>query len=68
MTLDELARDAADKLHAAYWAACDEACAALDPEDLTSETWAVDLLADAYDIALRVESDPLGWDEGRAKF
>lgn len=68
MTFDELARDASERLHVAYWAACDAAGSAVDPADLTSETWAAELLAEAYDIALQCESDPIGWDEGRAKF
>jgi hypothetical protein len=67
-TLDQIARDTADKIHAAYWAACDAAKAALDPSELTDETWAAELLAEAYDIALRCEADPLGWEEGRARW
>lgn len=68
MILDELARKAAEDLHAAYWAVCDERKAAIDPAELTTETWVEELLAEAYDIALRIEEDPLGWDEGRAKW
>jgi len=68
VTLDEIARNAADSLHMAYWTACDAAGAAIDPSELTDETWAVELLAEAYDIALRCEADPLGWEEGRSKW
>lgn len=58
----------ADQISDAYWAACDDAQAAIDPRDVTDERWAVELLDEAYDVALRVESDPLGWVEGRSKF
>lgn len=68
MTIDEIAERASEQLHAAYWSACDEQRRAIDPGDLTDEAWAVELLSEAYDIAMRVESDPLGWSEGRAKF
>lgn len=68
LTLNRIVRDAADKIYAAYWEACDAAHTALDPSELTDETWAADLLAEAYDIALRCEADPLGWEEGRAKW
>jgi len=68
MTFDEIAQEASDKIHAAYWAACDEKKAAIDPDELTSESWVVDLLAESYDIAMRCEEDPLGWEEGRAKW
>ncbi|OOY26317.1 hypothetical protein BMI90_18495 [Thioclava sp. L04-15] len=68
MKLDEIAQKASEDLHAAYWAACDAKQQAIDPEQLTTEGWAVDLLAEAYDIALRIEEDPLGWQEGRSKW
>lgn len=60
--------DAASKIHAAYWAACDAAKASIDPEDVTDDQWAIDMLDEAYDIAMRIEEDPLGWQEGRSKW
>lgn len=66
--LGRVIEKAAEKIDAAYWAACDAAKAAIDPADVTDEAWAIDLLANAYDIAMRVEADPLGWDEGREKW
>lgn len=68
MTLDEIAQKAAEELHAVYWSACDAVQAAVDPADLTTEEWVADLLAEAYDMALRIEADPLGWEEGREKW
>ena len=68
MTLEELACKASGDLHAAYWVACDDPIAANDPAEFTTETWAAELLAEAHDIALRIEEDPLGWDEGDAKW
>lgn len=68
MTLDEIAQEAADRIHAAYWSACDEARRAIDPSKLTTEQWVEDMLAESYDIAMRIDEDPLGWEEGRAKF
>lgn len=56
------------KIDAAYWSACDAAKAAIDPADMTDQAWAIDLLAEAYEIAMRVEADPHGWDEGRSKW
>lgn len=63
----EIAR-ATDRIHAAYWAACDAAGAAIDPSNVTDDAWAFDMLAEAFDIALRIEGDPLGWEEGRSKY
>lgn len=65
--LDQIATKADEDLHMAYWSACDNARRALNPADLTSEDWAVDLLAEAYYAAMQCEADPDGWDEGRAK-
>lgn len=66
--MDEIAKAAEQALHDAYWRACDEARRALDPDELTTCTWAAEMLAEAYEIALQIESDPLGWEEGRAKW
>jgi len=68
MTFDEMVQDAATRINAAYWAACDAAQAALDPADLTTEAWAVELLAESFEIAMRIEADPGGWHEGREKW
>lgn len=59
---------AEQELDAAYWAACDEARAAVDPADLTSATWAQEFLAEAYYIALRIEAEAEPWEEARARF
>lgn len=67
-TVDEIARQAAGAIQDAYWAACDAKGAAIDPADLTAEAWAAELLAEAYDVALQIEADPLGWSEGRSKW
>lgn len=67
-TVDDIARRAAEAIQDAYWAACDAKGAAIDPADMTSEAWAVELLAEAYDVALQIEADPLGWLEGRQKW
>jgi AMMECR1 domain-containing protein len=66
-TMDEIAESASDALHAAYWAACDERRAAIDPDELTTHSWVVELLAEAYEAALDAEDDPDGWEEGRSK-
>lgn len=70
-TTDELRKaieDAASKIFDAYWAACDAAQAPIDPRDVTTDAWAIDMLDEAYDIALRIADDPLGWEEGRQKW
>lgn len=66
--LKQVIEEAGAKIDAAYWAACDAEQRAIDPRDLTDDAWAIDMLDQSYDIALRIESDPLGWAEGRAKF
>lgn len=66
--LRQVIEKACAKIHDAYWAACDAAKAAIDPADMTDEQWAIDLLAEAYEIAMRVEADPYGWNEGRSKW
>lgn len=58
---DELARDASERIHRAYWKACDDAGRALDPAELTSETWVIDMLAESYDVAIRRQDHELGW-------
>ena len=68
MTLDQIAQEAYDRIHKAYWAACDEAERAINPSELTTEEWVEEMLAESYDLAMRCEIDPLGWQEGRAKF
>lgn len=67
-------RDAATKAiakamraaHAAYWAACDSECRAIDPADLGADEG---LLADAYEAALIVEGIAaergLSWHDAR---
>jgi len=69
MTRDEAAQaitDAVDAIHTAYWAACDAAECAVDPDDLNAPAG---LLDDAYDIALTVESIAaergISWPEAR---
>lgn len=66
--LRQAIEDAASKIHAAYWVACDASKAAIDPRDVTDDSWAIDMLDEAYDIALRISEDPLGWEEGRQKW
>ena len=66
--LRQVIEKASAKIDAAYWAACDAAKAAIDPADMTDEQWAIDLLAESYEIAMRVEGDPHGWYEGRSKW
>lgn len=56
------------ELSAAYWVACDAVGAAIDPEDLTTSTWACEYLADAYDIALCIEADGESWADARTRF
>ena len=63
-----LAEKAEDRITAAYWAACDELQAAVDPSDMGLPSWAEDLLQEQYNIALGIEEDPLRWEEGRAKW
>ena len=68
---DQLRRaieEAGTQIDMAYWSACDAIKAAIDPSEVTAEEWAIDLLAEAYDVALRIQGDPGGWDEGRAKW
>lgn len=72
MTRDEAAHaigDALDAILTAYWAACDTAECAVDPDDLNAPAG---LLDDAYDIALTVESIAaergLSWADGRGVF
>lgn len=65
--MDEIADQAEERLHQLYWEACDSQKRAIDPQELTTHDWVVQLLAEAYDIALRVETDRGGWDEGRSK-
>lgn len=67
-TMDEIAEAASDKLHSAYWAACDARRAAVDPEELTTHSWVVELLAEAYEAALQIEVDSGGWEDGRSKW
>lgn len=68
MTIDEIADEVWDKIVALYWAACDEKQAPVDPSDLTEMKWVEDLLDEQYEIALRCEADPDGWDLARQKF
>ena len=67
MTIDQIAEAAEEKIQAAYWTECDKHKAAVDPEEITTIEWARDLLGGSYEIALRIEADPHGWSEGRAK-
>lgn len=67
-TVNQIARQAAEAIQDAYWTACDAKGAAIDPADLTGEAWAIELLAEAYHVALQIEADPLGWSEGRQKW
>lgn len=62
-----------DEIHHIYWCACDHKQAALDPEkDLRLSGPVVKLLADAFDVASRVEemakNDGTSWGEARSYF
>lgn len=65
--LDRIAETAAAELVQAYWTSCDQERRAIDPAELTDATWAQELLAEQYELALRAEDDPMGWSEGRSK-
>lgn len=64
--LDQIATKAAGQIITAYWAACDAAREAIAPETLCTQRWAIDLLNEAYEMALDVEAHPDGWEAGRA--
>ncbi len=51
---------------AAYWDACDDAQRAVDPAELTAVSWALECLAEAYEIALAVEAHHAPWDAARS--
>jgi hypothetical protein len=51
---------------AAYWDACDDAERAVDPAELTAVSWALECLAEVYEIALAIEAYPDQWDVGRS--
>ena len=53
---------------AAYFDACDDAQAAVDPADLTDVAWARAFLEDIYDYALATEADLAAWDVARSVF
>jgi len=60
---------AMNKMHAAYWSACDDECQAIEPGELNAPEG---LLDDAYDAALRVEEmarrDGITWADARELF
>ena len=68
MTFDEIATTTEEKIEATYWAACDARQAAIDPAEITTSKWMIEILAESYEIALRIEADPMGWQEGRSKW
>ena len=65
--LKTLADGFEDALLEAYFAACDREGRAVDPADLDLPSWAVSLMASAYEVALKVEAvmleRGLGWDD-----
>lgn len=63
----EAAERAADELHRLYWQACDQRRGAIDPETLDLPSWAQDMLAEAFELAIWCGDHPEGWDEGRAR-
>lgn len=67
-TIDQIAEAAEAEIHAVFWKTCDARQAAVDPSELTSAAWAVELLAEAYDIALRCQADPAGWQDARGRY
>lgn len=68
MKIDAVADDAFDKIVAAYWSACDQKQAAVDPGELTKLEWVEELLDEQFDIAMRCEADPEGWELARQKW
>lgn len=67
-TIDEIADEACDKIFALYWAACDAKKAAVDPGELTKLEWVEAILDEQFEIALKCESDPKGWEDAREKW
>lgn len=65
--IERAAEQAADELHRLYWQACDEKQRAIDPEAMGLPQWAVDMLAEAFELAMYCEAHPQGWFEGRAR-
>ena len=66
-TITDIAEAASDELHKRYWTMCDQKQEAVDPETLGLPTWAEELLAEAYELAVWCEEHPEGWHEGRAR-
>ncbi len=61
-------RNAEVAIGAAYWDACDDAQAAIDPAGLTDVTWAQIHLAGLYKAALAIEAVPQLWSVARIIF
>lgn len=53
---------------AAYFDACDDAQAAVDPADMTDVAWARSFLENVYEHARATEADPAAWDVARSVF
>ena len=61
-------RNAEVAISAAYWDACDDAQAAVDPALLTDVLWAQTYLAGIYKVALAIEAVPQLWSVARIIF
>ena len=68
MTLDEIAAATEERVEAAYWTVCDAQKVAIDPTEMTTSEWMINILAESYHMAQRIEADPMGWDQGRSKW
>lgn len=68
MIVDHIATEAENQILELYWRLCDGKKAAVDPSELTKIDWVEELLDEQFEIALRCESDPEGWDLARQKW
>jgi hypothetical protein len=59
---------AEEAIVAAYFDACEDAHAAVDPANLTDVAWACAFLDDIYEYALALEADPAAWGLARSVF
>ena len=59
---------AEEAIVAAYFDACDDAQAAVDPADMTDVAWARAFLEDIYECALALGADQEAWDPARSVF
>ncbi len=53
---------------AAYFDACDDAQAAVDPADMTDVAWARAFLDEIFEYARATEADPAAWSVARSVF